>query len=142
MKSLEELDRWIAGKVKRLSSNVAGTPQKKELLEIRRDILEDVRDQIEPKGSGKYLFPHTEIAVRVAARDEAERPLLEAAFVLNGALEEDVRALLVEAGCPAQVAVKVEIVIDQAEQLFQIAYSSASRKFRRRRSQPRGHSPD
>ena len=128
MKSLEELDRWIAGKVKRLSSNVSGTPQKRELLEIRRDILEDVRDQIEPKGSGKYLFPYTEIAVRVAARDEADRALLDAAFAQNGALEEDVRALLVEAGCSAQVAVAVDIVTEAAEQPFQIAYSSGKRQ--------------
>ena len=124
MRSLEELDRWIAGKVKRLSSNVAGTPQKKELLEIRRDILEDVRGQIEPRGSGKYVFPHKEIAIRMSARDQPERALLEAAFAGNQALEEDVRALLAAAGCPAQIAVTIDIVIEEAAHPFRIAYSS------------------
>ena len=128
MRSLEELDRWIAGKVKRLSSNVAGTPQKKELLEIRRDILEEVRDQIEPKGSGKYVFPHSHLAIQLAARDEAEQALLRAAFAEDGALEEDIRGLLAEAGCPAQLAVSVDITYDPASTgsapPFRIAYSS------------------
>ena len=132
MRSLEELDRWIAGKVKRLSSNVAGAPQKKELLEIRRDILEEVRSQIEPKGSGKYVFPYNSIAIHLAARDEPEQALFQAAFAENGALEEDISALLAEAGCPARLAVSIDIAIDPAlkgaEQAFRIAYSSGEKR--------------
>ena len=128
MRSLEELDRWIAGKVKRLSSNVAGAPQKKELLEIRRDILEDVRNQIEPKGSGKYVFAYNSVAVQLAARDETEQALLHAAFAQDSALEEDIRALLAEAGCPVQLAVSVDITCDPASagpaQPCRITYSS------------------
>ena len=126
MRSLDELDRWIAGKVKRLSSNVAGVPQKKELLEIRREILEDVRNQIEPKGSGKYVFPYNSVAVQLSAHNEAEQALLNAAFAEDGALERDIRALLIEAGCQAQVAVDLDIAIanDGEAQPFRIAYSS------------------
>lgn len=105
MRSLEELDRWIAGKVKRLSSNVAGVPQKKEVLEIRREILEDVRNRIEPKGSGKYLFPYNEIAIHLGAQN---------ALADDDSLREDVRALLIEAGCtvPSSLTVDVDVVLN------------------------------
>jgi len=82
MRSLEELDRWIASKVKRLS----GAPEQRELLEIRRDILEDVRRHIEPKGGGKHVFPYNEIAVRLAAQDDRQRQLFEGAFTEGEAL--------------------------------------------------------
>ena len=48
MRSLEQLDRWIAGKVKLWTARAAGGPGGKQILEIRRDVLENVRDQIEP----------------------------------------------------------------------------------------------
>ncbi len=58
MKSLEQLDSWIGNKVKTWSSRVSRAPQSSELLEIRRDILADFRDNIQPKGQGKKVFPY------------------------------------------------------------------------------------
>jgi len=56
MNALEELDRWIAGKIKGWSSRVSGEPRGRELLEIRLEILERVRAEIEPKGGGRSVF--------------------------------------------------------------------------------------
>ena len=114
MKSLEELDRWIAGHVKRWSSRAAGVKPSKELLEIRREILEDIRDRIEPKGEGKYFFPHNEVAIRIAAENEEQALVKRAAFSDDGGVERDIRELLVEANCrlPGSFRVAVEIVGD------------------------------
>jgi hypothetical protein len=116
MRSLEQLDRWIAGKVKHWTSRISGAPHSRELLEIRRDILEDIRDRIEPRGAGKSLFPYNSIAIRIAAENEEERLLREAAFAEGDGLEQDISELLSEAHCPipAGFTVTVEVVEDSA----------------------------
>jgi len=120
MKSLEELDRWIASKVRRLASDVSGAPRSKELLEIRRDILEDVRGHVEPKGAGKCIFPYNEISIRLEADDDARRQLNEAAFAGDDTLEHDIRELLAEAGCTIPRNLRVAIDINAAS--FGVAY--------------------
>jgi hypothetical protein len=109
MRSLEDLDRWIATKVKRFGG---GEPQRRELLEIRRDILEDVRRHIQPKGEGKYVFPYNEIAIHLAAENEGQREMLEAALSNEQTLENDIRELLSEAGCPVPRDFQVSIDLD------------------------------
>ena len=128
MKSLEQLDRWIAAKVKRLS----GAPEKRELLEIRRDILEDVRDHIEPKGGGKYIFPYNEIEIHLAPEDEHQQQRFEAALAGDEGLAPDIHALLVEAGCPIPPDFGITIV--PAAPLFGVLY-------RNRKSAPQKPAP-
>ena len=131
MRSLEQLDRWIAGKVKRLASRFSGVPGAKEVLEIRRDILEDVRDKIKPVGQGKTLFRYDSVAIRIGAQSAEEQELRQAALSESGDLERDIAALLAEAGCPipAGFAVTVEVVEDAelaaAPRPFHINYASS-----------------
>jgi len=113
MRSLEQLDRWIAGKVKSWTSHVPGVTHSKELLEIRREILEDVRDQIEPKGEGKCLFPYNAVAIHVAGH--------EAAF---SELPEDIEALLKEANCSIPSGWTVTVEVDDDSAPFRIDYSN------------------
>ena len=111
MKSLESVDRWLGRHFERWSANLAGGSHPKEALEIRREILSAIRDRIEPKGDGEYVFPYQEISVRMAARDAEHRDSLTAAFVDENALETQVRELLTEAECRADnVSVAVEVV--------------------------------
>lgn len=116
MRSLEQLDRWIAGKVKNWTSRISGAPHGVELLEIRRDILEDIRDRIEPRGAGKSLFPYNSVSIQIAAENDEERDVREAAFAGGDGLEQDIGELLREAGCPlpAGFKVTVEVVEDAA----------------------------
>lgn len=116
MRSLEQLDRWIADKVKNWTSRISGTPHGMELLEIRRDILEGVRDRIEPRGAGKSLFPYNSVSIQIAAENDEERDVREAAFAGADGLEQDIAGLLHEAGCPmpAGFKVTVEVVEDSA----------------------------
>jgi pSer/pThr/pTyr-binding forkhead associated (FHA) protein len=130
MRSLEQIDRWIAGKVKRWTSRFSGVPGAKEVLEIRRDILEDVRDKIKPVGKGKTLFRYDSVAIRIGAKNSEEQELRQAALAESGDLERDMAALLTEAGCPipAGFAVAVEVVEDAelaaAARPFHIDYAS------------------
>jgi len=93
MRSLEQLDSWITAKVKNWSSKVSGAPRTREILEIRRDILEDVRDHIQPKGQGRSVLPYNTMSIQIAARNSEQRAMLEAAFS-DDEVQEDVRALL------------------------------------------------
>lgn len=110
MKSLESVDRWLGKHFERWSANLAGGSHPKEALEIRREILTAIRDRIEAKGGGEYLFPYQEITVKLNARDQEHRDSLTAAFVDDDALQTQVREMLAEAGCPSDnVTVAVEI---------------------------------
>ncbi len=105
MRSLDELDRWIAGKVKGWTSKVPGVQQEsKALLEVRREILEDIRGQIQPMGDGRCLFPYTDIIIHTPENQAALAALVE-----NGALEQDVRDLLSEAHCPSPATLTIAV---------------------------------
>jgi pSer/pThr/pTyr-binding forkhead associated (FHA) protein len=112
MKSLEQLDSWITAKVKNWSSKVSGVPRTREVLEIRRDILEDVRDHIQPKGQGRSVLPCNAISIRIAAGNREQQDLLEAAFG-EDEMEEDVRGLLREADCPVPAGFSVRVSVTQ-----------------------------
>jgi len=128
MKSLESVDRWLGRHFERWSANLAGGPHPKETLEIRREILSAIRDRIEPKGDGEYMFPYQEISVRLAARDADHRDSLSAAFVDENALETEVRELLTEAECRADnVTVPIEIIDDAAAAPFKLEFRRADK---------------
>jgi len=125
MRSLERLDRWIAGKVKHWTSRFSGQPGATELLEIRRDILEEIRDKIQPVGQGKTIFPYDSVAIRVGARDAEQAGLRHAALSVSGEMEHDISALLTEAGCPIPHGFQVTIDVAEDPEL-----AAASRPFR------------
>jgi hypothetical protein len=113
MRSLEQLDRWIASKLKTWSSGAVGAPQGMDLLEIRREILHDIRDHIEPKGEGKNLFPYNDVRINIAAADPTQQALLEGAFSDDKELEQTISALLSEAGCPVPAAFSVTVSVTE-----------------------------
>jgi hypothetical protein len=115
MRSLEQLDRWMAAKVKSWTLKFSGQ-HAKELLEVRREILEEVRSGIQPLGAGKSVFPHNHIDIRIAAQDEREREICQAAFAGEDGIAADIRELLKEAGCalPRGFSTTVEVVDDPA----------------------------
>src|SRR5581483_5286698 len=127
MKSLDQLDKWIAGKVRGWTSRASGPAHSRELLEIRRDILEDVRDRIEPSGEGRSIFPYDSISIRVAGEDAERARYLEAAFGED--MDHEIRELLTEAGCaiPPTLSVTVAAIEDpvlaSTEHPFDVYYS-------------------
>ena len=131
MKTLEELDKWIAGRVRAWSSKVSGS-HPRELLEVRRDILADLRDRVEPRGEGRSVFPWDTVSIRLAAQTGEQAEVWRAALADEGGLSEDVRELLSEAGCrlPASFTVTVTMAEDPAlawsERPFQIECARTS----------------
>lgn len=127
MKSLEQLDSWIASKVRAWSSRISGAPQHRELLEIRRDILNDVRDHIQPRGEGKSLFPYNVVSIHIAAADHTHRALLEQAFTHDNELDGTISALLAEAGCAPHSPLQITVTVAEnpaAGNALRIDYSS------------------
>jgi hypothetical protein len=115
MKPLQNIDRWIGKTLERFSAQIAGGPQPKEALEIRREILTEIRDRIEPRGEGQYLFPYQQLFVHINAADAAQLQTFEAAFLDDGGLEMQVKELLAEAGCKGEVSLTVEVKEFQGE---------------------------
>lgn len=127
MKSLEQLDSWITAKMRAWSSRVSGGSRSPEILEIRRDILNDIRDHIEPKGDGKNIFPYNTIAINIAAETTERANLLQQAIGEENNLEQTIAALLSEVGCPvralhATVRVSEDAVLALSDRPFNIEY--------------------
>jgi hypothetical protein len=101
MRSLEQLDSWITEKMRAWSSRFSGASGTPEILEIRRDILNDIRDHIEPKGDGKNVFPYNTIAIHIAAEGSERANILQQAFNQDDDLEQTISALLSQAKCVA-----------------------------------------
>lgn len=115
MRPLEQLDRWMAAKVKSWTTKFSGQ-HAKELLEVRREILEEIRSGIQPLGGGKSVFPFNNVDIRIAAQDEREREVCRAAFAGEEGIAADIRELLAEAGCalPRGFQATFEVVDDPA----------------------------
>lgn len=115
MKPLQNLDRWIGKSLERLSATLSGGSQPKEALEIRREILSEIRDKIEPRGEGVYLFPYQQLFVHINAADAPQLETFQAAFLDDGGLEQQVKELLAEAGCKGDVALTVDVKESEGE---------------------------
>jgi len=145
MRSIDQLDAWITTKVRAWSSKISGTPRSTDLIEIRRDILNDVRDHIEPKGGGKLVFPYNTIAIHLAAETDRRREMLEGAFREDNDLEETISALLREAGCapPAGLHVAVSVgeaqALEDTEHALHIDYSNSKNTAKERLPDSRPH---
>jgi hypothetical protein len=109
MKPLQNIDRWIGKTLERFSAQLTGGAQPKEALEIRREILTEIRDRIEPRGEGEYLFPYQQLWIHINAADPSRVEAFEAAFLDNGGLEAQVKELLVEAGCKSELSLSVDV---------------------------------
>ena len=124
MNPLEKFERAI-GKVFR-----PGPDQSREPIEIRREVLRDIADQVQPAGGGDYLFPYTGIRVELLAPDETLQGPLEAIFSLPG-FADDVRAAIADRGCPVpalEVEVEVKLVPpgETAPAPYRIAYQRSA----------------
>jgi hypothetical protein len=70
-----------------------------ELAEIRHDILDQVREQIQELSGSRYLFPFNSIQIEFYARNPGERTAIQIAWVDRGELTSDIRKALARADC-------------------------------------------
>lgn len=80
----------------------------RELAEIRHDILEEVRGNIQELSVGRYIFPFNRVVIEIRPRTPAERATIQTIWIDRGELEADVRAVLARADCQYDRNVIVE----------------------------------
>jgi hypothetical protein len=107
MNPLEKFERAI-GKVLR-----PGPGQSREPIEVRREVLREIADQIHPAGGGEYVFPFTAVKVELFAADANAQGPLEAIFSLPG-FADDVKAAIADRGCPVP-SLDVQVAVTVAE---------------------------
>jgi hypothetical protein len=121
MKPLDRIESWLAQQFGRIAAPVSGPPPPPAVLEIRRDVLNDVRSHIQPKGHDEYFFEHNVIAIRVGAADLKLASVYEAGLIEGETLETDIRNLLKTAGCTPR-GLEISIGIDESGSPLTVQY--------------------
>jgi hypothetical protein len=139
MGPFDKAEKFLAERMKSLAGKWAGGTPPATLVEIRRDILEDVRAHIQPKGWNEQVFPFDSIAVRLLAADDTQRGLFESAFLEDESLERDIRDYLTQCGAGVRglnVAVSALTAPDEAR-AFEVLYSKGAARSARAGRRPK-----
>jgi hypothetical protein len=129
MNRLHDLERRIDEKLRGLLRS-SSADQKRELLEIRRAVLDDVAAHVDTLPRHRKVFVYTLLEVRILLPDSAHRRSYELVFVEADALSRDIRLRLEEerVELPAHLLVQVELVLelpaDVAARGFDVHYGS------------------
>ena len=91
MSLLKQAEKF-EGKVKKLIEGAFA--KEAEPLEIRRAILGEIEQKIEPVGRDKRTFPFSHLRVRLFASDSQRRAIFKAVFVEDRRLEKHILELL------------------------------------------------
>jgi hypothetical protein len=109
----------------------AGTVR--ELAEIRHDILEEVRGNIQELSAGRYIFPFDRIVIEIRPRTPAERAAIQATWIDAGELQAEIRSVLARADCQYDKNLVAETHLREAaeefdgEKDFSLKFESARR---------------
>ena len=93
MSLLKEAER-LEEKVRKLIEGLFGKEAAREPLEIRRAILGEIEEKIEPMGRAGRAFPFSHLRVRLFASDAQRRAIFKAVFVEDRRLEHHIIELL------------------------------------------------
>lgn len=120
MKPLDRFERAL-GKVFR-----PGPGQNREPIEIRREVLREIGDQVQPAGNGEYLFPYTGIKVELFASDTTQQAPLEAILSLPG-FADDVKLAIADRGVKVPALdVQVEVKVEAAASPYRVSYQRSA----------------
>ena len=109
-----------------------------ELSEIRHDILEEIRGNIQELSAGRYIFPFSRILVDIRPRTSAERAAIQAVWIDGGELQAEIRSVLSRADCQYDRNLIVETHLREASagadleidagRNFRLSFESVSRQ--------------
>jgi len=105
----------------------------RELAEIRHDILEEVRSNIQELSVGRYIFPFDRIVIEIRPRTPAERAAIQATWIDGGELQAEIRSALGRADCQYDRNVAVETrfretgEVSESEKDFWLTFESTRR---------------
>ncbi len=80
-----------------------------ELSEIRHDILEEIRGNVQELSTGRYIFPFNRIVIGISPRTAAERAAIQTVWIDGGELQAEIRSVLARADCQYDKNLIVEI---------------------------------
>lgn len=107
MKSIEKVERALERVFRKFPG---GEDREREPLEIRHAILRELRDQVQPKGRGEFVFPYAAVQVRVFAGDDGRAQQLRAVLETQDFLRE-LNEELAASGCVAKpIDLTIEVV--------------------------------
>jgi hypothetical protein len=87
---------------KKIQSNLesGGSSQEgRQLAEIRHDILDEIRAQIQELSAGRFLFPYNHILIELRPGSPGERAAIEASWIRRGELQSEIYAALAREDC-------------------------------------------
>jgi hypothetical protein len=90
-----------------------GSDSDREPVEIKRDILREIAEQVQPAGNGTYIFPYTSIAIEIYPRNPDERPVMEILFEPTG-IEREVVEELKRRECRVKKLVLTTSIVENA----------------------------
>jgi hypothetical protein len=105
----------------------------RELAEIRHDILDRVRAEIQELSASRYVFPFDRILVELRPRTEAERAAIQIAWMDGGDLQSDIDSALSRADCeyPKNLVVETRFRetagISPTSETFWVTFEKAGR---------------
>jgi hypothetical protein len=126
--SLEKI--WSA--VQQSIQSRTPSAETRELAEIRHDILEEIRGNIQELSAGRYVFPFDRILIEIRPRTPSEREAIQTFWIEGGELQADIRFVLARADCQYDKGVIAETSFRESNEAdsgrnFWLTFSSPSR---------------
>jgi hypothetical protein len=78
-------------------------------LEVRRAVLDEIEELMQPAGRSRRVFPFNRVVVEVVAADAKQRAAIEAVLEGDGGLDAAIAQRLREAGCPPPADLEVQL---------------------------------
>jgi hypothetical protein len=103
----------ILDKVTRIEKTIEKLAARKGVVrqptEIRRAILDEIEELVEPAGRSRRIFPFNRLVVEVLAADPKQRAAMEAVLEGEPGLLASIERRLREAGCPPPPGLEVQL---------------------------------
>lgn len=106
-----DLEKWIQSFVRK---KISGSSEQHH-LEIRRAVLDEIENKVQPIGNGVRMFPFQLLVISLYAADDDRRYFLESGFIENDRLKNDIRESLRQSGCQRLDRLVVQVKVTDGE---------------------------
>jgi hypothetical protein len=90
MNLFRDIERRIDERLRRLFGSESAPPQRRELVEVQRTILDRIDQRVQQLPRARRVFPWNEVVVRIPVADSEQRAAYETVFVTDDALREEI----------------------------------------------------
>jgi hypothetical protein len=103
----------ILDKVTRIEKSIEKLAARKGVvrqpMEIRRAVLDEIEELVEPAGRSRRVFPFNRVVVEVLAADPKQRAAMEAVLEGDHEIATSIGQRLREAGCPPPADLEIQL---------------------------------